>query len=377
MSLIKKRNFMSDPELPETKPNKAKSRRTLTKSQPTQFFFFADQNQTDCQKTNMNPNKTEENKHSKEKGNSNQSQFKKETEISLGNKEEIQNDIESIKLFDFASFQITFEQVAKIEKINNFTSERESKNKRNCQTLEEKKPEIQTQIEQKTETMIPWFITLDEDENNSFQPPKLLPFPSLDKKGKFTLCLDLDQTLISSSFAENKNYDFSFEFKHQGKNWKVFVTKRPHLDEFLLKCSQMFEVVVFTASLKDYANSILDRLDPEKKMISHRLYQESCSNFPEGYLKDLSILGREMDKIIIVDDTPFSYSRNQRNAIPVKPFHPTKRNNSRFNFENWKKDCELPRILEILQIIQKNKQLFKTLDKVKKRKQQKQRLEKL
>ncbi|KAJ6229320.1 scp1-like small phosphatase 4-related [Anaeramoeba flamelloides] len=378
MSLIKKRNFLSDLELPETKPNIAKSRRTLTKSQPTQFFLFTDQNHTDCLKTKKSSSKTVENKHLHEKDNSNQSIFKKDTEKSLGNKTELQNDIESFKLFDFTPSQRTFGLVSKIEKINNLTSEieRESKNKSNCQTLEENKPEIQTQIEQKSESMIPWFITLDEDENNSFQPPKLLPFPSFDKKGKFTLCLDLDQTLISSSFTENKNYDFSFEFNNQGKNWKIFVTKRPHLDEFLLKCSQMFEVVVFTASLKGYANSILDHLDPEKKLISHRLYQESCSNFPEGYLKDLSILGREMDKIIIVDDTPFSYSRNQRNAIPVKPFHTTKRNNSRFNYDDWKKDCELPRILKILQMIQKKKKLFKTLDKVKKRKQQNQRLEK-
>eukprot|EP01155_Anaeramoeba_flamelloides_P000485 Anaeramoba_flamelloidesa103438_37.p1 GENE.a103438_37~~a103438_37.p1 ORF type:complete len:308 (-),score=60.28 a103438_37:604-1491(-) len=247
----------------------------------------------------------------------------------------------------------------------------ESENK--SQPINKQKTETESDIESET----PWFTILDEDEEDSYQPPKLLPFPSLDKEGKITLCLDLDQTLISSSFTENKNYDFSVELSDQGKNWKVFVTKRPYLDEFLQECSQMFEVVVFTASLSYYANSILDYLDPENELISHRLFQESCSNFPEGYLKDLSILGREMDKIIIVDDTPFSYSRNQRNAIPVKPFHTTKRNNSRFNFENWKKDCELPRILEILQIIQKNKQLFKTLDKVKKRKQQKQRLEKL
>ncbi|KAJ3424734.1 scp1-like small phosphatase 4-related [Anaeramoeba flamelloides] len=234
----------------------------------------------------------------------------------------------------------------------------ESENK--SQPINKQKTETESDIESET----PWFTILDEDEEDSYQPPKLLPFPSLDKEGKITLCLDLDQTLISSSFTENKNYDFSVELSDQGKNWKVFVTKRPYLDEFLQECSQMFEVVVFTASLSYYANSILDYLDPENELISHRLFRESCSNFKDGYLKDLSILGREMDRVAIVDDTPFAYSRNERNAIPAKRFF-VQDNNPKF--VNWRNDRELLKILQILKKIQHANNVPNVLGKVKKK----------
>ncbi|KAJ6241080.1 scp1-like small phosphatase 4-related [Anaeramoeba flamelloides] len=242
----------------------------------------------------------------------------------------------------------------------NETTESENKS----QLINKQKTETESDPESGIECETPWFTILDEDKEDSYQPPKLLPFPSLDKEGKITLCLDLDQTLISSSFTESKNYDFSVDLSDQGKNWKVFVTKRPYLDEFLQECSQMFEVVVFTASLSYYANSILDHLDPENELISHRLFRESCSNFKDGYLKDLSILGREMDKVAIVDDTPFAYSRNERNAIPAKRFF-VQDNNPKF--VNWRKDRELLKILQILKKIQHSNNVPNVLGKVKKK----------
>ena len=36
----------------------------------------------------------------------------------------------------------------------------------------------------------------------------------------------------------------------------------------------LYEIVIFTASVKDYADTILNQLDPEKKFISYRLYRE-------------------------------------------------------------------------------------------------------
>ncbi|KAJ3449652.1 scp1-like small phosphatase 4-related [Anaeramoeba flamelloides] len=242
----------------------------------------------------------------------------------------------------------------------------ETKTENKLQFKKQQKTEIEPESESGSndECGTPWFTLLDEDEEYSYQPPNLLPFPSLDQEGKITLCLDLDQTLISSSFTENKFYDFSIEINDQGKNCTVYVTKRPHLDEFLQECCQMFEVVIFTASLSHYANSILDHLDPKNEMISHRLFRGSCSNFKEGYLKDLSILGREIEKVAIVDDTPFSYSRHERNAIPAKPFFV---HDNIPKFANWKNDCELIKILQILKKIQHGKNVPNVLDKVKKK----------
>jgi CTD small phosphatase-like protein 2 len=66
-------------------------------------------------------------------------------------------------------------------------------------------------------------------------------------------------------------------------------------------------VVVFTAGLKDYADWILDELDPEK-YISWRLYRDSCILRHGSYLKDLKIIGRDFSKIVIVDNLPENFS---------------------------------------------------------------------
>lgn len=45
--------------------------------------------------------------------------------------------------------------------------------------------------------------------------------------------------------------------------------------------SKYYEVVIFTASVKDYADTILDQLDPEHKFISFRLYREHTTVLKE------------------------------------------------------------------------------------------------
>lgn len=66
----------------------------------------------------------------------------------------------------------------------------------------------------------------------------------------------------------------------------------------------MFEVVIFTASQRIYAEQLIDKLDPDGKYISRRIYRESCI-FSDGcYTKDLTILRIDLAKVAIVDNTP-------------------------------------------------------------------------
>lgn len=66
----------------------------------------------------------------------------------------------------------------------------------------------------------------------------------------------------------------------------------------------MFELVIFTASQRIYAEQLIDRLDPDGKYISRRFYRESCL-FSDGcYTKDLTILGVDLAKVAIIDNTP-------------------------------------------------------------------------
>jgi hypothetical protein len=66
----------------------------------------------------------------------------------------------------------------------------------------------------------------------------------------------------------------------------------------------MFEVVIFTASQSIYANQLLDILDPDEKFISRRVYRESCLFSDGNYTKDLTILGVDLAKVVIIDNSP-------------------------------------------------------------------------
>lgn len=71
--------------------------------------------------------------------------------------------------------------------------------------------------------------------------------------------------------------------------------------------AQYYEVVIFTASLSKYADPLMDILDPEG-IAPQRLFREHCT-FKNGiFVKDMARLGRRMQDIIIIDNSPQSYS---------------------------------------------------------------------
>lgn len=74
--------------------------------------------------------------------------------------------------------------------------------------------------------------------------------------------------------------------------------------------SQIYEVVIFTAALQDYADFILDKIDPDRQLIKHRLYrQHTTFKEKEGvYLKDLSRLGRDLRRTMILDNVKENFS---------------------------------------------------------------------
>jgi carboxy-terminal domain RNA polymerase II polypeptide A small phosphatase len=147
----------------------------------------------------------------------------------------------------------------------------------------------------------------------------LLPDATVELAGKPCLILDLDETLVHSSFTPIDAADFEIPLDMAGETHTVFVKKRPGVDQFLEQCALHYEVIVFTASLSLYANPVMDLLDP-KRYCHARLYREHCVLVGGCYVKDLAKLGRDLKRTIIIDNSPLSYALQPENAIPIEAF---------------------------------------------------------
>lgn len=103
--------------------------------------------------------------------------------------------------------------------------------------------------------------------NDSFRTPLLPPRDPSDHK--FTVVLDLDETLVHCSTDPLTHYNTKYQIQWEGHNMTVYARVRPYAQQLLEYCSSFCEVIVFTASVPEYADKMLDILDPERKFIKY------------------------------------------------------------------------------------------------------------
>lgn len=122
---------------------------------------------------------------------------------------------------------------------------------------------------------------------------------------RYTLVLDLDETLVH--YNPDNTDDIKF---------------RPHLEEFLMEMRKHYDMVIFTAAMKDYADIVIDHLENDGKLFSKRLYRDSIKLDTEGEnIKDLGLVNDDLSKTIIIDNTPENFLKQKANGIFIKSWY--------------------------------------------------------
>jgi Dullard-like phosphatase family protein len=164
-------------------------------------------------------------------------------------------------------------------------------------------------------------------DDNDYKTKKVY----LPKKKSKLVVFDMDETLIHAlppykALCDKKLTDaadvvLDFEF---GDIKKLYVNIRPFMIEWVTAIKQMYQIVVFTASIKSYANTILDFIDPKKQLFAARFYRDSWLTSPDdSFIKDLRIFEDQwnLKDIILVDNSTMSFARQFDNGFPILPFY--------------------------------------------------------
>ncbi|ELR06071.1 hypothetical protein GMDG_07782 [Pseudogymnoascus destructans 20631-21] len=164
------------------------------------------------------------------------------------------------------------------------------------------------------------------------QPSYTMAEPINGRAGQKTLILDLDETLIHSMAKGGRmSTGHMVEVKLNtfvaasgvpiaGPQHPIlyYVHKRPHCDDFLRRVCKWYNLVIFTASVQEYADPVIDWLEQERKFFSGRLYRQHCTFRHGAFIKDLSSVEPDLSRVMILDNSPLSYMFHQDNAIPIE-----------------------------------------------------------
>ena len=184
---------------------------------------------------------------------------------------------------------------------------------------------------------------------NKLNPKKLLLPPKPHNLTKKTLLLDLDETLVHSSFTPFEKNDIVLNVDFEGVMYNIYVLVRPDAELFIKTVAKFYELVIFTASISKYASPLLDILDKEKN-IKYRLYRDQCTFINGIYIKDLKKCNRSLKDLIIVDNSPLAYTFDADNGLPIKTW-----------IED-RDDRELMKLVPILEFLSKTKDVRKFID---------------
>ena len=149
--------------------------------------------------------------------------------------------------------------------------------------------------------------------------PVILPPKREKDRDKKTLVIDLDETLVHSSFKpieKSKQADMILQVEIENNLCPVYVLVRPGTEWFLHRMSLFYELVIFTASLSKYAKPLMENLDPQG-LCGPLLTRDHCTFYNGVFVKDMSRLGRQLEDVILLDNSPISYLFQPECGMPI------------------------------------------------------------
>ena len=188
-----------------------------------------------------------------------------------------------------------------------------------------------------------------KDKNNDLEicySRNSVPYlPKISKDKIYTLVLDLDETLIHYFFSkisikDEPHYGYfssddsyglfnNYLIEEESEREKVdennydsikigMFLLRPYAKQFLRELNNYYEIEIFTTGTKEYCDRVLQLLDLDNNLIKYRLYKHHIAlNDANISVKDLSLLGRDLSKTIIVDNLDGNFRLQPNNGLPI------------------------------------------------------------
>ena len=144
------------------------------------------------------------------------------------------------------------------------------------------------------------------------------PFLNNSSKKKFSIVLDLEDTLLNIRYLTNG---------------KLLLSLRPGLISFLSGIKQYYEIISFSKFSKNYSSTIINYIEGNRKLFDYNFYREHCLLIGRKFYKDISRIGRDMKRIIMIDDLPENLEKHGDNGILIKPYDGDEQDNDRVLYE--------------------------------------------
>lgn len=146
----------------------------------------------------------------------------------------------------------------------------------------------------------------------------------LPKKTKI-LALDLDETLVHSTSRSSGDCDYFVEVLVDRCSCLYYVFKRPFVDQFLETVSNWYHLVIYTASLREYAEPVVNWLDRGRGLFKKRLYRTACIEQMGLFIKNLTLVDPDLSRVCLLDNSLVSFAMHPGMPMPfshVPPLSP-------------------------------------------------------